>query len=102
MPQTKNKILVPVVSVVLHDVPEDGPIADVDHGLGNILRVANTQAHSSAKQDYFHLDSLLETIKRVRAKQQFPPTMSHLGNDGIARRATGLRGGWEEERRHDR
>ena len=49
MPQAENEVLVPEVSVVLHHVPQDGPVADVHHGLGQIFGIANPHAQPAAK-----------------------------------------------------
>jgi len=37
VPQAEDEVLVAEVGVELHDVPEDGPVADGHHGLGNAL-----------------------------------------------------------------
>jgi hypothetical protein len=49
MSQAKDEILVPKMSVVLHHVPQDGPVANMNHGLGQIFGVANTHAQPTAK-----------------------------------------------------
>ena len=46
-----------VVRVVLHDVPEDGPPADVDHRLGaGFCLLSEACTLSSGKDDHFHGD----------------------------------------------
>jgi len=49
MPQAENKVLVAEVGVVLHDMPQDGPVADMHHGLGQIFGVADPHALPAAK-----------------------------------------------------
>jgi len=64
MPKTEDKILVPEVRIILHYVPQDGPVADGNHGLGNRFRIlAETHTQSSAKQYDFHRQ-LLRLIGR--------------------------------------
>src|SRR5579859_6642480 len=94
--EAKNKVFVPVVSVILHHMPENRPVADVHHGLRNIFLVANAQPHSAAKKNDFHRDSFKKRITRARVQQRFLPARSRRGNDGIARRVTGRRADWAE------
>src|SRR6266567_429336 len=49
MSQTQNEVFVPEVSVVLHHVPEDGSVTDVDHGLGQIFDLTNPHPQPPAK-----------------------------------------------------
>src|SRR5262249_9259772 len=60
--EAKDEISMAEVSVVLHQVPEDGPRPDFHHGLGNIVGIpAKSHSSSSAKQNHFHNSPLLST-----------------------------------------
>ena len=53
--QAEHKIAEAVVGVELHDVPEDGAAADLDHRLGPEFGfLAQARAQSAAKNHYFH------------------------------------------------
>ncbi len=53
--EAQHKVPVAVVGVGLHDVPQDGPVADGDHRFGTIFRLfTETGALSSAENDDFH------------------------------------------------
>ena len=56
--QAENEVIVPVMGVLLHNMPEDRSVSDVYHRLGNGLRKF-TQPHSlpATKQNYFHRSS---------------------------------------------
>src|SRR5205814_2568592 len=57
--QAEDEVLVPVVGVVLHQVPEHRPGAHLDQRLRDRIGVATAQAHSlaTAEQDDFHVGS---------------------------------------------
>src|SRR5262245_48862472 len=53
--EAKNEILMTMVAVILHDMPQDRLMPDRHHRLWNALRVfANTGAQSPAEQNNFH------------------------------------------------
>ena len=53
--ETKNKIAMAMVGVILHDVPEDWPITNRDHGLGHGFgKLAHAHAQSTTKENDFH------------------------------------------------
>ena len=53
--QAEDEIPVSAGGVAFHDVPEDGPAADGQHGLGQVLgHVADTRALPAAKKDDLH------------------------------------------------
>src|SRR5688572_7240931 len=53
--QADHELRVPVVGVVLHQIPENRPIADVHERLWNRIGVLpEPRAEPAAKQDYFH------------------------------------------------
>jgi hypothetical protein len=58
--KAEDEILVTVVRVVLHQVPEDGSRAYVDQRLGKVGVVAKSHPHTPAKQDNLHRDSFGE------------------------------------------
>ena len=54
--KAQDEILVPVLAVIVHQVPEDRLIADRDHRLGNALGIiADARAETSAEQNCLHL-----------------------------------------------
>src|SRR5215469_5297854 len=56
MAEAQNKVLMAEMRVVLHDVPENRPVANVHHGLGDGLRiVAKTHSQTATKQHNFHI-----------------------------------------------
>src|SRR4029079_18800698 len=57
MSQAQNEVLVAEVGVVLHHVPQNGPVSDIHHGLGRIFSVAYPQTLPSAKKNHLHEDS---------------------------------------------
>ena len=56
-----------VLAVVVHQVPEDGLVADRDHRFRNALRIfANARTETATEQDDLHrLSSLGSTIQGV-------------------------------------
>jgi hypothetical protein len=54
--QTQDEVLVAEVRIILHNVPQNGPVANWNHGLGDIVSIL-PQAHSKAstKDNDFHL-----------------------------------------------
>lgn len=53
--EAEDEVLVPVVGVELHQVPEDGPVTDAHQRLGDGVGVfAEPGAQAAAKNDYFH------------------------------------------------
>lgn len=62
---TDDEIPHAVVGVFFHDVPEDGPAADLDHGFGLILRFfTDTRAETACQDDCFHFISPLTFLMR--------------------------------------
>jgi hypothetical protein len=58
--ETKNEIAQPITGVTLHDVPEDGAAADLDHGLRPELRFfSQAGSLSSAEDNDFHNKKLV-------------------------------------------
>jgi len=56
--EANDKVLVAEVGVVFHEMPQDGSVANVDHGLGDRVRVfPEPNAEPSAEQDNFHIGS---------------------------------------------
>src|SRR6266487_19887 len=65
--EAQDEVPVPVVRVVLHDVPQDRPVADRDHRLGDRVGVlAQPQAQTATEKDGFHstVTSGIGTTKR--------------------------------------
>jgi hypothetical protein len=55
VPEAEDEVPVPVVGVVLHEVPEDRALADRDEGLRHGLRVvAQAHAHAAAEEHHLH------------------------------------------------
>src|SRR5262245_11705221 len=55
VPEAKDEIVMTVLAVVLHDMPQDRLMANRHHRLGNGLGVfANTRAQPPTEQDHFH------------------------------------------------
>ena len=53
--EAEDELLVPEVRVVLHEVPEDRAVPDLDHRLRDLSRVlAQPGAEASAEQDHLH------------------------------------------------
>ena len=53
--EAQNEILMPVLAVVLHDVPQDRLMADRDHRLRNALRIfADARTEPATEQDNLH------------------------------------------------
>jgi hypothetical protein len=53
--QAQHELVKAVVRVDFHDVPQNGPAADLDHGLGSKVGFfAESRAHPSAQNDRFH------------------------------------------------
>ena len=53
--EAQDEILVPVLAVIAHEMPEDRLAADRDHGLRNVFGVvADPRPESSAEQDCLH------------------------------------------------
>src|SRR6185369_4800628 len=58
--EAEDEVLVPEVGVVLHQVPEDRPVADLDHRLGDLAGVlTQARAQPAAEQDHLHVRSSL-------------------------------------------
>src|SRR5260370_38873048 len=55
VPQAQDEILLPIVSVILHYMPEDAPISDMYYRLRNVFRITNKLSHSSAEETAFHM-----------------------------------------------
>ena len=48
--EAQNEVLMPVMSIVFHDVPQDWPIANVHHRLGQCARhISQARAQSTAE-----------------------------------------------------
>jgi hypothetical protein len=53
--QAQHELAKAVMSVDLHDVPQDGPTADLDHGLGSKFSfLAQSRPHAAAQDDRLH------------------------------------------------
>ena len=53
--EAEDEVLVPVVGIGFHDVPEDGLTPDGDHGFGAELGFfAEARSFAAAEDDYFH------------------------------------------------
>ena len=58
--EAQDEILVAVLAVIAHQVPEDRLAADRDHRLRNVFGViANPRAETAAEQNCFHPDGIL-------------------------------------------
>src|SRR5713101_291827 len=58
IPEAQDEVLVPEMGVIAHDVPEDRPVADLDHRFGHVVGLlADPQALAPTEQDDLH-DSL--------------------------------------------
>ena len=56
VPQAQNELVVTPHRVVAHDVPEDRLAADLDHRLGDALRLlAHAHTEATAEDHHFHL-----------------------------------------------
>src|SRR5213594_59892 len=52
--------MISVVGVVLHDVPQDWAIPDVDHRFGDVLGIiSESHSEATAEEDDFHWKGLL-------------------------------------------
>src|SRR6266436_7926093 len=73
--QAQNEVLVAEMRVILHDVPQNRPVANGNHGLGDIISIL-PQAHSesAAKDNDFHL--------RYSLPSREAGTCSHLQKTG--------------------
>ena len=64
--QAEDEVVVPPRRIPLHDVPEDRPVADRDHRLGNPLGLlSHSDAESAAEDDDLHEAALLEALWTV-------------------------------------
>ncbi len=53
--EAENEVSKPIVSVVLHDMPKDRPIADAKHRLGNLFRdLPHPHTQTAAEDHDFH------------------------------------------------
>src|SRR5262249_10349096 len=53
--EAENKVLVPEVGVVFHQVPENRPRPDLHHGFGDVVNVPpEPHADSTTKEHHFH------------------------------------------------
>src|SRR2546422_3508131 len=53
--EAQDEVLVSEVSIVLHDVPENRPVADRDHGLRDVLGIIpESHAHATAEEHDLH------------------------------------------------
>src|SRR5260370_41411729 len=73
--QAQDEVLVAEVRVILHDVPQNRPVTNGNHGLGDIISIL-PQAHSesAAKDNDFHLHYSLPSCEAG--------TSSHLQKNG--------------------
>src|SRR5258708_36533406 len=73
--QAQNEVLVAEMRVILHDVPQNRPVTNGNHGLGDIISIL-PQAHSesAAKDNNFHLHYSLPSCEAG--------TSSNLQNTG--------------------
>jgi hypothetical protein len=64
--QAKNELIKTVVSVELHDMPEDRFCANFHHGLGaKLCFLTHAGAHATAKNNYLHKGYLLGRVEFV-------------------------------------
>lgn len=62
-----DEVLYAVVGVFFHDVPEDRPAADLDHGFGLVLGFfTDARAEAACQDDCFHFISPLTFLMRKR------------------------------------
>ena len=60
--EAQDELLVPEVRVVLHQVPEDRTLADLDERLGDLVRVVpQAHPHAAAEQHDLHWDPSMST-----------------------------------------
>ena len=85
--ETQDEILVPVLAVIAHQVPDDRLAADRDHRLGNVFGiVADPGAETSAEQDCFHRRGLIRfSDRRCPNSKSYPNSKNarpvhHLGS----------------------
>ena len=73
--QAEDEVAVPEVRVVAHHVPQDRPVADGHHRLGQRLRVlAQAQPEPAAEEDDLHRGDLrASTSRRGMATTSWPP-----------------------------
>lgn len=65
MAQAQNEFLVAMMGVVLHQVPQNGAMADRHHGLGNVVGIfPQPHAETTTKQYHFH-DRFLVVLNRT-------------------------------------
>src|SRR5262249_8942382 len=68
--QAQDEVLVAVVGVVLHQVPEDRPVADLHHRLRDLTReFSKTSAQAAAEQDDLHRPFTFATEPRKVARR---------------------------------
>src|SRR6266481_2583597 len=75
--EAEDEVLVPEMSVIFHQMPENRTWPNRHHGLRNILRVAS-ESHSgtAAKQDDFHVRSLRTSLSKLKLSESAQRTDS--------------------------
>src|ERR1700741_582841 len=67
----EDEVFMPVVGIILHNMPKDRPVADRDHRFRNRLRVfPHPGAETSAKEYNFHFISLKRSKRAVCSKRR--------------------------------
>src|SRR4051812_13642238 len=85
MAETEDEFVMAEVRVILHDVPEDRPVAERHHGLRYVVRVvAKAHPEAAAKQDDFH--SLCHSVVSSRRDRpmQTPDSASARGQSFLS------------------
>ena len=71
--EAEDELLVAEGRVVLHHVPEDRPVADLDHGLGDgVGHVAQAHAQSTAEEDDLHAGGWTSVHRGMGTKKRAP------------------------------
>ena len=53
--RTDNEFIKAIVEISFHDMPKDGLLTYLNHGLGPVLGLlADTSTNTTGKDDYFH------------------------------------------------
>src|SRR5262249_31398108 len=74
--EAEDELVVPVMGVVPHHVPEDGPVSQWDHRLGDRLRVVPEPHSQAATEEYDLHDLSFPTGSRAASSDGRPPGSS--------------------------